>query len=392
MIGAGVAGAALVRALHRLGCNPMVIEAAQPGAGASGNPVALVTPRPDAGLGRAAELHAQAFARATDLYARETPEAVVAQGALQLNRAPKDTERFAKIAAWPGFASGGLSPLTSAQAAERLAEPGAGAALAYDRALVVEPGAVLKTWLGDAAIVHGRVCALEASEGVWQVLDKHGVVLAEADVVVLAAGPVTAHLAPSGAHALPLQPVRGQASWTEAPMFKGLAAAWGGYALPLRNGGVLFGAAHARGDWDTAHRPGDEAHNMELLAQGRPALAAELAGRETQLRGRASLRAATPDHLPLAGRWTEGLYVLSGLGGRGFTLAPLLAEHVAALVVGAPSPLPRALAAIVDPERYADAKSHAPARPSLTDGPPAPDRDGRPSPERSPASRPTRRR
>ena len=35
--------------------------------------------------------------------------------------------------------------------------------------------------------------------------------------------------------------------------------------------------------------------------------------------------------------------MLAGLGGRGFTLAPLLAEHVAALVVGAPSPLPRGL-------------------------------------------------
>jgi tRNA 5-methylaminomethyl-2-thiouridine biosynthesis bifunctional protein len=43
---------------------------------------------------------------------------------------------------------------------------------------------------------------------------------------------------------------------------------------------------------------------------------------------------------------------LTGLGGRGFVLAPLLAEHLAALVVGAPSPLPAPLAALVAPDRF----------------------------------------
>ena len=40
-------------------------------------------------------------------------------------------------------------------------------------------------------------------------------------------------------------------------------------------------------------------------------------------------------------------------GARGFTLAPLLAEHVAALALGAPSPLAQPLAAFVDPARFA---------------------------------------
>jgi len=46
--------------------------------------------------------------------------------------------------------------------------------------------------------------------------------------------------------------------------------------------------------------------------------------------------------------------VLGGLGSRGFTLAPVLAEHVAALAVGAPSPLPAGLQRIVAPDRFAD--------------------------------------
>ena len=62
----------------------------------------------------------------------------------------------------------------------------------------------------------------------------------------------------------------------------------------------------------------------------------------------------TPDFLPLAGP-TEaaGVFVLSGLGSRGFcSAAPLLAEHVAALALGAPPPLAAALAEIVHPGRF----------------------------------------
>ncbi len=69
-----------------------------------------------------------------------------------------------------------------------------------------------------------------------------------------------------------------------------------------------------------------------------------------------AVRATTRDYLPLAGSAGDampGLMVLTGLGSRGFCLAPLLAEHIAALAVGAPSPLPAALADLVDPGRFA---------------------------------------
>jgi tRNA 5-methylaminomethyl-2-thiouridine biosynthesis bifunctional protein len=46
-----------------------------------------------------------------------------------------------------------------------------------------------------------------------------------------------------------------------------------------------------------------------------------------------------------------GLYVLGGLGSRGFTTAPLLAEHVVARVLSAPSPLPLDLHRLVETYR-----------------------------------------
>jgi tRNA 5-methylaminomethyl-2-thiouridine biosynthesis bifunctional protein len=78
------------------------------------------------------------------------------------------------------------------------------------------------------------------------------------------------------------------------------------------------------------------------------------------------VRATTPDRMPLAGQVAPGLFVLGGLGSRGFTLAPLLAEQVAALALGAPSPLQQPLARTVSPDRFAErsARRGLVARPS----------------------------
>ena len=343
IVGAGIAGASLARACRALGLSATVVEADAPGTGASGNPAALVMPRLDAGGGAVAALHAQALDRAVQLY-REVPGAVIAEGALQLEVQPRDAGRFDRLAAWDGFAPGAFERLDAKATAAALDEAGAPGCLACGAGLVVEPGPILNTWLAETPTVRAEVAGLERGDGVWRLTDAEGGLILEAEVVCLASGPAAARLAD-----LPLRAVRGQASWTEAVAFSGAPAAWGGYAVPLKRG-VLFGATHDRDDWSLESRTDDDEHNRGLLAQGRPRLAERIAG--TALESRASLRAATPDHLPLAGRLEEGLFVLSGFGGRGFTLAPVLAEHVAALAVEAPSPLPRVLAAAVDPGRY----------------------------------------
>jgi tRNA 5-methylaminomethyl-2-thiouridine biosynthesis bifunctional protein len=46
--------------------------------------------------------------------------------------------------------------------------------------------------------------------------------------------------------------------------------------------------------------------------------------------------------------------VLGALGSRGFTLAPLLAEHLVAITLGRPSPLPRAVIKALEPGRFAE--------------------------------------
>ncbi|MCA6233180.1 MAG: FAD-dependent cmnm(5)s(2)U34 oxidoreductase, partial [Phenylobacterium sp.] len=104
-----------------LGVEAVPFEAEAPGAGASGNPAGLVTPRLDAGLGPVARLAAQAYLRALDIYAG-LPGAVISRGVLQLAATDRDAGRFARIAASDLFPEGTLRLLDPAAASARLGE------------------------------------------------------------------------------------------------------------------------------------------------------------------------------------------------------------------------------------------------------------------------------
>ncbi len=352
VIGAGIAGASAVRALAALGIEARLFEAVAPGAGASGNPAVLVTPRLDAGLGPVACLAAQAFGRAVTLYG-DLPDAVIAHGVLQLAAGARDPDRFAKIAGSGLFEPGALAPISADAASRKLGEAVAVDMPALDMAaaLVVEPAVVLAAWTGGVERV--RVAAVRRTAGGWGIFGADDGPIAEADAVILAAG-----LETFGIEA-PLQPVRGQASWADGPSPP--ATAWGGYVLPTRTG-LLFGATHDRDDTGTELRAVDHQRNLETLAGAFPALAGRI--EVASLAGRAAVRATTPDRLPLAGPAPDapGVFLLTGFGSRGFSLAPLLAEHVAALATGAPSPLPGELAELVDPARFARRAARRPGR------------------------------
>lgn len=342
IVGAGVAGAALARAFAALGVTATVVEAAQAGAGASGFPAALVTPRLDAGDLTIAGLHAQALSRASALYAT-TPDAVIASGVLQLEQTPRDAGRFVKVAAQPIRPDGAMVVLDAEACSARLGEPVESGGLWMRDALTVRPAAILEPWLAGADRIEGRVNSVEAADGGWRLIGPDGAVLMEADLVVFAAGWGAAALID-----LPLTPVRGQADWVDG--VEASATAWGGYAAPT-GGGLLYGATHDRGETDGPPTTEASDRNLRTLAARLPQLARRLQAR-ARSQARAAVRATTPDRLPFAGALeADGLYVLGGLGSRGFCLAPLLAEHVAAIAVDAPSPLPADLAARVDPVR-----------------------------------------
>ena len=330
IIGAGIAGASLCRAFTALGADVQVIEAEAPGAGASGGPVALVAPRLDAGLADHAALFAQGFARAVRLYA-DTPAAVLSRGAVQHRVGPKDAARFSAIAGSDLFEPGCMLQTDIG--------------LEIQAATVIEPSAVFTAWLNPT--VRARVADVTWDHDRWTLLDPEGAEITRADVVCLAAGMDCARIAPG----LPLTPVRGQASLAPGAHVPG-ATLFGAYVIPAREG-VLFGATHDRDDTDARPRDGDHIRHLDAVAVVIPELAKTLA--TYSLRPWTGIRATTRDYLPLAGEVAAGgpgLFVLGGLGSRGFTLAPLLAEHIASVALSAPSPLPRPLAELVDPARF----------------------------------------
>lgn len=341
ILGAGIAGASLARAFAAQGHTVEAIEAETPGAGASGFDAALVTPRLDVGDADLAAGFARALERAGQLY-DAIDGAVLARAVLQLPGRERDIDRHARVSEQPIWQDGHMRVLSAREVSEQFGEPVDTPGLFMADARVVRPHTILSAWL-PRGITRATVARIERDPEGWVLCDPDGGVIRRTACLIVAGGAGTATLMPD----LPLQPVRGQVE-----VARGVAApppvAWGGYAIPAGDG-FLFGATHDRDDSDTEVRAADTARNRAALEARFPQLATRL--EEDAITSRAATRATTPDRLPWAGQLEQGLYVLGGLGSRGFCLAPLLAEHIAALCLARPSPLPDAVARRFDPRR-----------------------------------------
>lgn len=369
VIGAGLAGAAAARAFTRRGLDVTVLEAGPaPAGGASGNPAGLVMPRLDLDDRPPARFLRAAYAHAlTEL----PPSAFDPIGAVALALDGAEAARQARLLdaeALPG-------DMAAAVAGEALIARGAKAVsgVGFPQAGVARPGDVVAAWLGGAQLRCGAAVGALAREGDrWIARDAADAVLGEGAICVLAAGPGLARFAQTAF--LEIRPSRGQITFAAVPG-PDLAYAFGGYVAPVA-GGVIFGATYAphEGDAAPAAEAADDARNLAAVAQVFPELARVL--ESAPLAGRAALRATTPDRLPYAGpvidaeafraaaahlafgraphgapAYHDGLYVLGGLGSRGLTLAPLLAEAVASEALGEPGALERGAAQALHPTR-----------------------------------------
>ena len=245
------------------------------------------------------------------------------------------------------------------------------------------------TWRGQCAVANLRPMpgADAATPTEWQALDAQGHVLAQAPVVVIAAGAGSPTLL---AERWPLQPVRGQVSWGRyaahlpppapfpanghgnvVPSF-GVGQTDNPAEQPTERGWIMGStfernvtelpasapdqlAAH-QGQWSklqtlmpTAARalaPRFEAR----LATGEPA-----DGAAAPVEHWAAVRCTAPDRLPIVGpvdaATLPGLWVCTAMGARGLTLALLCGELLAARLTGEPLPLDAKLARALASER-----------------------------------------
>ena len=377
VIGGGIAGASLIRALRRRGMEPVLYDGAGAGGGASGNTYALVTPRMDAGDSTTARFFAAAYRYAVAQYAEGTWWDPCGLLLMLEDEAALDRAKKAQGFAWHPAAGGRL--LDRAQASLRagieLDCPG----LFYESAGQVQTADLLHDWIGPTRNVGTNIDQVLRTGRGYTLLDSRGDVAGEADVVIFAAGDGNRRFADT--RWVPIAPVRGQVSevpTTNASKALKCALSWNGYLSPVRDGRHMLGATHDRvnrigNDWDRAVIDADHRFNHANM----PDCLAHLVDKpNASWSGRARLRSVTPDHVPLFGtvpdaaamadaflrriRWgpvtfPDGdLLILGGLGSRGFVTAPLAAELLVARLLGEVWPMEEALGIAGDPVRFAE--------------------------------------
>jgi len=333
IIGAGIAGACAARAFLDRGCDVTVIDKdAAPGAGASGNPLALVMPRLDAADGPAARALIEAY-----LFARATYVALSYDAADQLDvshrpRGEAERQRFAKLLADPPFDASLLRPINPA-------DPGAG--VHHLDAPVLRPSEAL------LRLLHGAKLRFNTEVRSLREID--------ADLIVVCAG-----MGMSGIEGVEAPPLTGRLGQLECSPIDGspYAIADGGYMVSAY-GRLVFGATFEAADGEPKVTDAARAQNLETLQRLRPGLKPEA------IVSRAAIRATTPDRFPFAGAMPENekapdadpapsqfVRLIGGLGARGFLWGPLLAELVASEVFGEPLPVEANVAEALDPGRF----------------------------------------
>lgn len=386
ILGAGLAGAHLARALAGRGVEVTVLEANAIASGGSSNQQGVTYTRLSRLHNPLTDFSLASFQFAADLYdqwlAHGDLTAGVDMGAggyLQLN---DDTETLSALAdalrLCPEFAE-----IVSADAiGQRLGIRPRCGGIYYRRGGWLDPRAVCRVALSHPGVrvieQCGPLSLRTTPEGIWQSVDSRGETLASAPMAILAtASAVCSH---PGLEWLPLNTIRGQSTHlpTQTALQQlDLALCDQGYLPPAREGVHCMGASFGPGDSSTDERAVEHAHNVAMIQSALPDLS--LTPPATGWRGHVALRCNSNDYLPVVGVVPDragfdqtyarlrhdrkeridanpplvpGLAVFTALGSRGLSAAPLAAEVIADQLLGGPPALPRYLHRALSPARF----------------------------------------
>ena len=350
VIGSGIAGASVAAGLRRRGCQPVILDSGPAaGSGASGNRMALQSPKLTVDHNPMSQLSTACLswaARLSDLAAATVGDGVVAYDAPARMASRHDifrTQQWPSDLLAPGSGGWDIDGASGKQAIHYQL----GRAIRPDRLLAHLIGAEkpLFDFTVDRLVTSADGVALIAADG-RQV---------SADAVVIAAGADMARLLASCGAKLPLEITHGLVSQVPTnDVMAGLdrGVSFGGYLTPALDGRHDLGATFWRDpamEVNAASIAGGHDHNLGLLAG---ALGALFGGDATSFGARISRRASLPDRRPVVGRFGDGMFILGGLGARGFTLAPLLGDLLAADILHRPVPLPAPQWGVIQPARY----------------------------------------
>jgi len=334
IIGGGIAGAAIAQSFLRRNITPIVIDKEMGlQTAASGNPAAMVMPRLDLQDRPESRFFLSAYLYAVREYNRTGN--IMHKGAVHLARSADEALRFEKISQQSPLPVSELQPISTEGAAAKLGIPVAHkfSGLYFPAAVTINPKEIIAAWLAGADQLHASAMQIKKVKDVWQVLDETGELLAQSDSVFMAAGADILQLNAPGK--LAVRFTRGQISWGSHHAIPALPVNYSGYALKL-NDGILLGATHAHvgTGQSTVTKPEDDDKNNENYA-------AFTGGNPIQRiwNSRASVRVTTKDTLPISTQLKPGLFLMTGLGSRGFMMAPLLGEALVCQALNEPLPI-----------------------------------------------------
>lgn len=376
IVGGGIAGCATSHALAQRGWQVTLIERhASLANEASGNPVGVLYPRlavQDTVMSRLALASFQYTTRL--IHTLRLPESSYGPcGVLQLTVDERDHERHQAIQA-RGFSQDIVQYLTADEASQVAGIPLSEHALHFPAAGWIKPQDMCLA-LAQHKNIQKRLSTealkLQKLSHGWQVTNTDGL-QEEAPVLILTAANQT--MAFPQLDSLPLQPVRGQISILQACASSNAlktVVCTDGYISPAIHGHHCLGASFVPDDKTLDIRISEHQHNLKMLKAMLPWLYDQIMqqdmGKQSLIGGRAALRCATPDRIPLTGHLLdhaaeelaspesvplEGLYVNTGHGSKGLSQAPYCAEILASALNHEPLPADRQLVAALDPNRF----------------------------------------
>lgn len=364
VLGAGVAGTLLAANLAERGFGVILIDgAASPASAASGNRQGALYVKLGVDYNDQTQLALTSLLFSQRFYQRFKDNGWHPTGLIQLAYSDAEADRQARFLSRNRYPTSVLEPITAEQASRIAGIPIPHAGLWFPRSGWLQPKQLCENLADQPGISHSfgfRVETLEKEGPRWKLTSDTAEEIT-LDRVVLCAGPDTPELIPlKGRYRF--KKIRGQI--TEVPEKclnpPALVICGPGYVNPAHQGSALVGATFDLHDDSPEVTTASDLENLRMLSgllpgALSPAEIAKVAGRAG---GRVAFRCTTHDYQPVAGpmktqngKPLDGMYLFTGLGSKGLTYAPLLAEYLGDLITGQPVCLPGNLIKRVDTQR-----------------------------------------
>jgi tRNA 5-methylaminomethyl-2-thiouridine biosynthesis bifunctional protein len=354
VVGAGIAGCTLARNLAERGFPVTLIDSANgPGTEASGNVQGAMYVKLGVEFNDQTELALQALTYAQRFYASWRGEYWHPTGLLQLAQTPQEADRQHRFLQRNHYPREILYPVNREQASALAGVPTESGALWFPGNGWLEPKRLCQALADHPRITRAwgvKVNRLLPCNGKWHISGADGATIV-ADRVVICAGHVSAGLIPVKGK-FRLKSIRGQVTHLPKTALQEPRVVICGkrYMNPALGQTAVTGATFDLHDANPLPTTESHQENIRELTAMLPAILKRKATERldaSELEGRVAFRCTTHDYQPVAGPVFNGhdheindLFLLTGLGSKGLTYAPLLAEYLADRLTEQPVCLP----------------------------------------------------